>query len=436
MYTFEQIKILSDSLAQALVALRRDLHKYAETGWFEMRTASIVARQLTDLGYEVLTGADVCDPEARMGVPGAEALEENYRRALAQGADPEFLEQTKDGFTGVIGILRRGEGPTLAMRFDMDALGVVESQEEDHLPQSLGFGSVNTGAMHACGHDGHTAIGLGVARVLMDIKDQLQGTVKLIFQPAEEGVRGAKAIVEKGHLNDVQFFLSGHVHEKDPEDPSYVIPGSYGSLATCKYDVVFRGSSSHAGGAPHLGNNALLAAATAVVNLHAIPRHSQGATRINVGTLHAGSGRNVIADRAKMEMEVRGSTTELNAYMQEKAEAVLRAAAQMYGCSCEIKLMGAAESLTSDKALAERVRRVCTEKLGVPVAQELMAVSEGSEDVAYMMNRVQENGGQACFMRLLTPMAGPLHNPRFDIGEEVLTNSVKVFCAMALDILG
>lgn len=433
---FEAMKTAVDRLEQELVERRRDFHKYAEAGWFEVRTSSRIARELTDLGYEVLTGEEVCLPDARMGLPSEEALEKNYQRAVEQGADPEFAPRANGGMTGVIGILRCGEGPTVAMRFDIDALGVVESNEADHIPQKLGFVSANPGAMHACGHDAHATIGLGVAKVLMERKHLLRGTVKLIFQPAEEGVRGAKAIVEKGHLDGVQYFLSGHVHRKDPQDPSYIIPGSYGSLATCKYDVVFRGLASHAGGAPQMGRNALLAAASAVVNLYAIPRHGKGATRINVGTLHAGTGRNVIADEAKMEIEVRGANTEINQYMCEYAEKILQNTAQMHGCTCQIKLMGAAESLTSDKALAERVRDVCTEKLRVPVARELMAVSGGSEDVAYMMNRVQEQGGQACFMRLLTPITGPAHSRGFDIGEEVLTNSVKVFCAMALDLLG
>ena len=113
--------------------------------------------------------------------------------------------------TGVIGLLHCGEGPTVAMRFDIDALGVFEESGECHLPAREGFASVNEGFMHACGHDGHAAIGRGVARVLMEIRCRLHGTVKLIFQPAEEGVRGAKAIVEKGHLDDVQYLLGSHI---------------------------------------------------------------------------------------------------------------------------------------------------------------------------------------------------------------------------------
>ena len=132
-----------------------------------------------------------------MGVADEAELERQYARAKAQGADPEFLPATRGGMTGVIGILRCGEGPTLAMRFDIDALGVVEASESTHRPACEGWASMNEGFMHACGHDGHTAIGLAVAKVLMAIRENLHGTIKLIFQPAEEGVRGAKSIVEK-----------------------------------------------------------------------------------------------------------------------------------------------------------------------------------------------------------------------------------------------
>ena len=435
MNIYEQICQTAEALQPELSAQRRDFHKYAETGWFEMRTSSIIARKLTDLGYEVLVGEAVCDREARMGVADAAELERQYARAVAQGGDPEFLPATREGMTGVIGILRCGEGPTVAMRFDIDALGVIEAEDDAHIPAKEGFRSVNPGFMHACGHDGHATVGLGVAKVLMEIKDQLHGTVKLIFQPAEEGVRGAKSIVEKGHLDGVQYLLGSHITGKKEGDPAHLTPGSYGSLATCKYDVTYTGAPAHAGAAPQGGHNALVAAASAVLNLNAIPRHSGGATRINVGTLHAGSGRNVIPDEAKMEIEVRGATTELNRYMCEKAETILKHTAEMYGCSCQIHLMGAADSLTSDESLARRVETVAREKLGLIPSEKRMIPSFGSEDFAYMMNRVQEQGGEATFIRALTPCAGAAHTRVYDFGEEVLVNSVKIFCGTAADIL-
>ena len=435
MNVYETIVKQADTLQPELVKIRRDFHKYAETGWFEMRTSSIIARKLTDLGYEVLVGEQVCKKDARMGVPPVEELEKHYAWAAENGADPEFLPATRYGMTGVIGILRCGEGPTVAMRFDIDALGVIESTDEDHVPYKEGFASVNYGSMHACGHDSHAAIGLGVAEVLMQIKDQLHGTVKLIFQPSEEGVRGAKSIVEKGHLDDADFVLGNHVTGKTAEDPTVVIPGCHGGFATYKYDVIYRGTSAHAAGSPHLGNNALLAAASAVMNLYSIPRHGKGETRINVGTLVAGSGRNVIADEAKMELEVRGATTEINEFVDQYARRILENCAQMHGCTCEIKLMGGADSMQSDQPLMDRVTRVCAEKLGIPMNGRLVSYNGGSEDFSYMMGRVQEHGGQATFFRVACLTPGPAHNRKFDIEEHVLATSVKVFCGVAADIL-
>lgn len=424
----------AEELKPELVAIRRDFHKYAESGWFEMRTTSIIARKLTEMGYEILLGEDVCDRDSRMGVADEATLEAQYERAVAQGGDPEFLPYTKGGMTGVIGILRCGEGPTIALRFDIDALGVIESEEADHRPHAEGWRSVNRGMMHACGHDGHAAAGLGVAKVLMDIKDQLHGTVKLIFQPAEEGVRGAKSIVAKGHLDGVDYVLGTHVTNNKNFPNDMVIPGSKDSFATSKYDVVFHGKSSHAGGAPNQGDNAMLAAATAVLNLQAIPRHAGGATRINVGKLVAGSGRNVICDEAFMEIEVRGSTTELNTYVENYAKRILENAAAMHGCTVEYKLMGAAESLVSDLSLAQRLRSVWA-KAGFPMPELDLLTLGGSEDFSYMMNAVQKQGGQASFFRTMTTAAAVSHNRRFDFDEVFIERSVKLFCTAVYDLM-
>ena len=434
MNVMELIKQNADALQEEMVKQRRDFHKYAESGWFEMRTTSIIARKLTEMGYEVLLGEDVCDRESRMGVADQATLDAQYERAVAQGADPEFVKYTKDGMTGAIAILRCGEGPTVALRFDIDALGVIESEEPDHRPQAGGWRSVNKGMMHACGHDGHATVGLGVAKVLMDIKDQLHGTVKLIFQPAEEGVRGAKSIVAKGHLDGVDYVLGTHVTHNKNNEGVMVYPGSRDSFATSKYDVVFHGKSAHAGGRPNDGDNAMLAAATAVLNLQAIPRHAGGATRINVGKLVAGSGRNVICDEAFMEIEVRGSTTELNQYVENYALRILDNAAAMHGCTVEYKLMGAAESLVSDLPLTLRLRKVW-EDAGFTVSQQDMMSLGGSEDYSYMMNAVQQQGGQATFFRALTECYAGSHNRRFDFDEAFLKNSVKLFCTAVYDLL-
>ena len=136
---FQEIISLADAMADRLTARRRDFHKYAETGWFEMRTSSLIARRLTELGYEVLTGDQVCKKDSRMGVPSDAELEKQYERAVSQGADPEFVERTRGGMTGVIGILHCGEGPIVGMRFDIDALGVFESESMEHRPAREGL---------------------------------------------------------------------------------------------------------------------------------------------------------------------------------------------------------------------------------------------------------------------------------------------------------
>lgn len=434
---YQKIINLTNRIEDKIILQRRDFHKYAEPGWLEMRTSSIIAGKLTDMGYQVLTGTGVCKGDARIGLPSEEELEAHYYWAVNNGADKRYIEAAKGGFTGVIGILDCGEGPTVAMRFDIDALGVIESKDDCHIPYKLGFCSVTDGVMHACGHDGHASIGLGIAEVLMNIKDALHGKVKLIFQPAEEGVRGARAIVENGHLDNVEYFLATHISNRDSYNEGVdLIPGSYGSLATSKYDVYYYGKSAHAGGAPEKGNNVMLSVATSILNLYSIPRHSGGITRINVGKISAGTGRNVIPDQAKMEIEARGETSEINDYVKNYALRIVDESAKMHNVSCKVKEMGGAYSLNSDDKLALRVKNVCENNLKeIKVSKILKSKNTGSEDVSYMMKKVQDNGGQATFMRFLTWTEAPAHTRSFDFGEEVLSKGIKAFSILTYDIL-
>jgi aminobenzoyl-glutamate utilization protein A len=216
--------------------------------------------------------------------------------------------------------------------------------------------------MHACGHDGHTAIGLGVASLVPTLAQNWRGKLKLIFQPAEEGCRGAKSMVAAGVLNDVDHYFATHLGISLTETGA-VACGTDHILATTKLDATFRGIAAHAGVDPHIGRNALLAAATATVQLHAIARHGAGASRINVGLLEGGSGRNVIADRAVLKLEVRGETTPICAWMAVEAERVLRAAAVMHGVEITIENMGEAGSAPCDESARAIVRRAA-EKSG------------------------------------------------------------------------
>ena len=434
---FEQIKEAADGMRDELVAFRRDLHRHPELGWTEMRTSSLIARELNKMGMdEVLVGDQVCDAADRMGVPSDEILDEHYKLAEETGADPEFLPYTKGGMTGVIGILRCGEGPVIGMRFDIDALPILENNTQEHFPVTQGFRSEFDGVMHACGHDGHTTTGIGVARLLCSMRDRLHGTIKFIFQPAEEGVRGAKSIVTKGHLDDVQYLFGAHIGGSADVKEATIGVGTGRSLATTKMDVTFHGKAAHAGAAPNEGDNAMLAAACAVMNLQAIPRHGASATRINVGKLVAGSGRNVICDKAVLEMEVRGLTSEGNDYMANYARRIVAAAAQMHGCTYDIVLQGEAKSNCNSAELMKEVADVCRNKLHLNTIEVPDNPNGGgSEDYAFMSDRVHSHGGQSCYFMNIVPLEGPIHNQHYDFNEEALTNGVKAFAGLAADLM-
>ncbi len=427
-----------DAMTPELIRVRRDLHRYPETGWLEMRTSAMIHEALSALGYTVLTGRRAVLPSARMGVPEAETLAEHAKAVETQPGTPlaYLTEEMKEGLTGVIGILEAGPGPVVALRFDIDALPMEERQDPGHRPAREGFSSQNPGVMHACGHDAHAAIGLGVARTLMALRGELHGTLKLIFQPAEEGTRGARAVTAAGHLDDVDVFIGSHVAPAGSLDDGDVTAGTWGSLATTKMDVRFSGLAAHAGGYPEKGRNALLAAASAALALHGIPRHSAGQSRVNVGVLRAGTGRNVVPDRALMQVEVRGETTEINAYMAEQARNICQGAAAMQGCKCEITVVGEAEGQRSDLALIARIGQVVARDLPeMTLSTEQNARNWGSEDISVMMNRVQARGGLATYMRVTAPMADAQHTVSFDVDESVIAKSVKVFCAAVLDLM-
>ena len=240
----------AQALKEKTIVRRRDFHKHAEAAWTEFRTASIVAKTLQGLGFRALVGEEVVDGSAMMGVPAPAELERQVERALAQGGDKGWVEQMRGGKTGVVGLMEFAKpGPTVALRVDMDANDLVESDDPKHRPVREGFASVNKGAMHACGHDGHTAMGLGVAEVLAGLKDQLAGTIKLIFQPAEEGVRGAKAMMARGVVDDVKYIVGAHLGV-NLKKTGQVACRTEGFLATTKFDAVFTGVPAHAGGAP------------------------------------------------------------------------------------------------------------------------------------------------------------------------------------------
>ncbi|KAA8672800.1 amidohydrolase [Pantoea dispersa] len=411
---------------------RRDLHQFAESGWLEFRTATLVAEELHRLGYQLQLGREVIDADARMGLPSAEVLAQQEARALQQGALPQWLPHFSGGFCGVVATLDTGRpGPVMGFRVDMDALDQTESATADHLPTREGFASCNPGMMHACGHDGHTTIGLALAGVLMAMKHQLSGRIKLIFQPAEEGVRGAKAMVAAGVLDDVDLFTAIHLGTGVP--PGEIVCGSDSFLATTKLDVRFTGVGAHAGGKPEEGRNALLAAAQATLALHTLPQHSGGVARVNVGVLQAGSGRNVVPDVALMKVETRGASNQVNDDIYQQALRVIAGAAAMYGVEHEVTLMGGARSCTPSPAWVSFIHQQA-EALGLfSSVIDSKQQAAGSEDATYMMERVQQRGGQASYVIFGCELAAGHHNARFDFDEAVMATAVQMLATLALN---
>lgn len=412
------------TLEEKLIHLRRDFHTYPEPAWLEFRTSSIIAQTLHSLGYTLKTGQDVIDIHSVMGRPSQDIITQNIKRAVSQGASESWLNE----YTGLIAELDTGhQGPTVALRFDMDCVEVQEDASQSHRPAREGFASVNPGWSHSCGHDAHMAIGLGLAEVLMTMKKDLKGKIRLIFQPGEEGCRGAYAMTQRGVVDDADYFMAMHIGMGVPSGVFGL--NSLGYLATTKLDAEFTGTPAHAAASPQLGRNALLASCTAALGLHDIAPHSEGTMRINVGTLSAGTGRNVIPGHASMKIETRGETQAIADYVYSRAIEVLKGAAMMYGV--EVAITKAGESIASEgspeliKIAGEAVR-----ELGIfEEVREFIHVG-GSEDAAWMMRCVQSHGGQAVYFGLGSKTEAPHHNGRFDIDESTMINGVKALSAV------
>ena len=412
---------------------RRMFHAHAESGFCEFWTGATIAGRLRETGYELTVGREMMSAGHRMGVPAPGVLLARYGRALAEGADPETLAAMEGGFTAVAGTLRNGDGPVVAFRFDMDAVDVHEHDGDDHLPRREGFASMHDEAMHACGHDGHVAIGLALARLLEANRDAWSGTVKLVFQPAEEGVRGARSIVESGFIDDADYIVAGHLGIV-PDGAGSFYSGVGGFLSTTKLDLRFDGRAAHAGMDPEKGRNALLAAASSALSIAGIPRHSGGATRVNVGRIEAGSGRNVIPERALLCIETRGETSALNEYMAQEALRMAEGIGTAYGVSVGVEKMGEAMGAESDPGLMA-VAAACAREAGYALVSETPLPLGGSEDFSLMMDRVAGRGGKAAYVVFGSTLADAHHASRFDFDERDMVPAAATLFSMAVRLL-
>ncbi len=423
-----------DDYLSKLVEYRRNFHRHPEPGWCEYRTTFIIYKKLNELGYSLKYGKDITEDKSRFGMPDNKTLKYFEKLALESGVDKEFLDEISGGYTGVIAELELGEGPTVAFRFDIDCIPVQETNSKDHLPNVLGFSSNNDGYTHSCGHDGHMSIGLVFAEIIAKNKELFKGKIILIFQPAEEGVRGAKAIIDKNVLPKIDYIFGGHLASSTSLGrKNSFAAGTTDLLASRKFDVLLKGKASHAANSPENGINALLTAVNIINGFNCIPRHSKGSTLINVGTLNAGSSRNVIPENAQMQVEVRGKSNELCDYMFNEARNIVENVSKASRCQYKIVEEGSALAEECSKDLVDRVYDI-VDKMGIYNSIHKVKGLNGSEDYTHLMKYVKDKGGQATYMLWGAEMKDSLHGACFDFSEETMINAVKVLYEVSKNI--
>ena len=372
----------AETLREQLVAWRRDLHQHPELSLQEERTAALVADRLRALGYEV-----------RTGVAG----------------------------TGVIGLLSgRQPGPVVAARFDMDALPIQEQGTQEYV-------SLNPGVMHACGHDAHVAIGLGVATLLAAQRDELRGAIKLLFQPAEEALDGAERMIAAGALEDPHpdVFLAAHLWDI-PVGQVDVSAGPVMAAAQA-WSCTVRGHGGH-GAKPQLAVDPIVAAAQAVVALQSIVARNVSpldSAVMTVGEFHAGSAPNIIPPEARLSGTLRSYTPEVHQVLVRRLRQVLEGVAAATGAEVEVGLFSLTPAVVNDPAVTAVVRTAAVAELGAEHVSSAYRTM-GSEDASFFMERVP---GCYFFLGAANPERGlsaEHHTPDFAIDEGVLPIGVAV----------
>lgn len=368
------------------IARRRELHQHPELAFDEIRTASIVASELARLGLEVQTGI---------------------------------------GMTGVVGILEgAGDGPTVLVRADMDALPVHEENGVDYISQ-------HPGVMHACGHDGHTTIALAVAEVLSEHRAQLNGRVKFVFQPAEEIALGASAMIEDGALlnpaPDVALGL--HLWNELPLGTVGITDGAVMAGAS-DFTLTVTGQGGH-GGLPHETRDPILAASQIVTALQSIVSRNVKPTDvavISVTSFQAGEAFNVIPPSAALRGTVRTLSTAVRDLVERRMGEVAQNIAEGMGCTVDFDIQHLTPPVTNAKAINDHLRRVFAE-----ATPDLQLVNDyvtmAAEDMAFFLNAVP---GAFFLVGSSNPARGldyPHHHPRFDFDEAAIPLAVRLMTA-------
>ncbi len=407
-----------------VIALRRLLHARAELAFCEVATSATLLEALGPLlaasDVVVRRGTEAIDVSEVFGYPSLETRLDAAAQAVAGGADPSVADElARLGTAFTVEITGDRPGPTLGIRFDFDALPITEDESPEHLPAREGF-RCQTGAMHACGHDGHAAIGVALAERLVTQRS-FPGRVRLLFQPAEESVRGAAAMIAAGCADGLDVMIGLHLGEG--LDARVLAAGSHGLQATEKLSVDFTGVSAHSAAAPQEGRNAIAAAATATLGLLAMSRDARGVTNVNVGTIHGGRQSNIVPDQCRIDAEVRSDSDEVCASMLARARRVVAGAAQTWDVSHELHRVSYASTMVSDDVLIDHAYAAATSIDGVKECRRT-ALMSASDDLSLWARTVQDQGGVATYLVVGAASPAPHHHPRFDVDESSLPVAV------------
>ncbi len=383
----------AESLFDYTQSLRRDFHMHPELGFQEVRTAGIVARELQSLGLEVTTGV---------------------------------------GKTGVVAVIEgRKPGPVLLLRADMDALPITEET-------GAAYASQNPGVMHACGHDGHTAILLTVAKMLNKIRNELPGSVKLVFQPAEEGMGGAEGMLRDGVLENpkVDYVLGLHLWNEKPLGWLGIAPGPYMAGAD-EFKLTLTGKGGHAA-QPHTTADPIAAGAHIITALQTIVARNVApidTAVVSVTTFHGGHAFNVIPQSVEMTGTIRTFKPEVREKALRRFEEIAQGVAQSLGCQAEVTFYNTAPAVINDARIAEIVQQAAGQVLPNHHIDANNMATMGSEDFAFFLNRAP---GAFFFVGSANPERGlnySHHHPRFDIDEAALPHAAALMAQAAVNIL-
>lgn len=409
----DRLRQSAESEDAQLIADRRRFHANPELGWQEIETTAAIVQDLARSGYQVVSGAEFLGDVERLG--------------LSENPIPG------EGDTGCIAIYDTGRpGPTVCMRVDIDALPIQEAKG-NHAPAAQGFASGNPGVMHSCGHDGHSAIGLAVARIVKPLLSNGRGKLKLLFQPAEEGGRGARAVVDAGWMDDVDLFFAIHLGLGVPSDS--VAFAVHGVLANARYDVCLTGQAAHAGKSPEAGRNALLAACQISLGLHALAQSSRPGMRLNVGLLKAGTAVNIVPDEARLTFEMRAQeTADLQAF-ELRCKDFVEATARAYGVECSLVPGGGADGYANPDDIVDWAQGVnsATGAFGTMLPDLFFGASE---DAATLATRVVARGGRGGIFVLGADLADDHHTPSFDFDEKALGKSALLCAGLIASAMG